>query len=115
MGTGQADDARPTWVIAPKVDAAIPPSGATPVAMPATGTPGIPANARTSRNCDATHASAAVDSPALSIPPHASTTGSTPVMPNKKEYKLGLQLRERDDRTGNRGEHVLNQRDDVRN
>ena len=29
--------------------------------------------------------------------------------------KLGLQLREPDDRTGNPGEHVLNQRDDVRN
>ena len=29
--------------------------------------------------------------------------------------KVGLQLRQRDDRTGNRCEHVLNRRDDVRN
>ena len=29
--------------------------------------------------------------------------------------KVGLQLRERDDRTGNRGQHVLNQRADIRN
>ena len=29
--------------------------------------------------------------------------------------KVGLQLRERDDRTGNRGQHVLNRRADIRN
>ena len=33
---------------------------------------------------------------------------------HQEGVKVGLQLRERDDRTGNRGEHVLNQRDDVR-
>ena len=38
-----------------------------------------------SGNSDATHACTAADSAALSIRPHASTTGSTPVMPNKKE------------------------------
>ena len=67
------------------MDAAIPPSGATPVALPATGMPGIPANAHSSGNSDATHACTAADSAALSIRPHASTTGSTPVMPNKKK------------------------------
>ena len=79
------DDARHAWVIAQKAAGARPPSGATQVAMPATGTPGIAANARSSGNCDATHACTAVDSAALSIRPQASTTGSTPVMPNKKK------------------------------
>src|SRR6185295_1684618 len=80
-----SDDASPTWVIAADMDAAIPPSGATPVAMSATGTPGIPANAQRSGNSDATHACTDADSAALSIRPHASTTGSTPVVPNKKK------------------------------
>ena len=53
--------------------------------MPGTGTPGIAANARSSGNSDATHACTAADSAALSARPHASTTGSTPVMPNKKK------------------------------
>ena len=48
------DDARHAWVIAQKAAGARPPSGATQVAMPATGTPGIAANARSSGNSDAT-------------------------------------------------------------
>ena len=72
-------------VVAPKMDAASPPSVATPVALPANGPPGMPASDRTSRHCDATHASAAGDSPAPATPPNPATAGSTPAMPNKKE------------------------------
>src|SRR6478736_6352991 len=61
-----SDDASPIWVIAAKMDAATPPSGATPVAMSATG---IPANARSRGNSDATHACTDADSAALSIRP----------------------------------------------
>ena len=90
LGAGGAipgsDDARPASLIAPKMDAAIPPSVAVPV-LPATGTPGTPESGRTSRNCDATDAPAVADSPAPSMPPNPSSTGSTPAMPNKKEER----------------------------
>ena len=110
-----SDDAPPTWVIAAKMDAAIPPSGATPVAMSATGIPGIPANAQTQRQFRR--------HPRMHGRRQRSTVDTSPCVhyrlhpgdAEQEEGKLGLQLRERDDRTGNRGEHVLNQRDDVRN
>ena len=109
-----SDDAPPTWVIAAEMDAAIPPSGATPVAMSATGIPGIPANAQRSGNSDATHACTAADSAALSIRSPCVHYRLHPGDAEQEGSKLGLQLRDRDDRTGNRGEHVLNQRDDIR-
>src|SRR5262249_47180624 len=78
-------DASHAWVVAQKTVGAIPASGADQGAMPATGTSGKLANARSSGNSEATQACPAVDSAALSIRPRASGTGSTPVLPNKKE------------------------------
>ena len=78
------------------------------------GPPGMAASDRTSRHCDTTHASAAGDSPAPARPPNRRRLH--PGDAQHEGVKGGLQLREQgDDRTGNRGKHVLNERDDVKN
>ena len=117
LGAGGAipgsDDARPASLIAPKMDAksprALQPRCCRPPARPGHR------KCRTSRNCDATDAPAVADSPAPSMPPNPFLYWLHPRDAQQERGKVGLQLRQRDDRTGNRGEHVLNRRDDVRN
>jgi hypothetical protein len=88
LGAGGAipgsDDARPTSLIALKMDAAIPLSVTTST-LPASGTPETPASSRTRRNCDATDASVAADRSEPLIPRDPFSTGTAAVRPNKNE------------------------------
>ena len=110
--------------IADACPSAITSSGATSVAaLPANGTPELPASGgpeisasgRPSGDRDGTDAPAARDSPVPATPPTPATTGCTPAMPNKKEKRSEGSCASRTTAPATEREHVLNQRDDIRN
>ena len=107
-------DARPS---------AITSSGATPVASPvagrpetpASGGPEIPASGRPSGNRDATDAPAAADSPGPCDASHSAHYGLHPGDAQQEGKRSEGSCASRTTALGNRAEHVLNQRADIRN
>src|SRR6478609_4793223 len=75
---GASADTRPSKITS---------SGATLVALPATGTPETSAKGGTSGTGDAPDPPAAAASPGRLMPPDPSSTGVTPATPNKKEER----------------------------
>ena len=80
-----AADARPSAITSSGAPARLPPSPVGP--RDRQWRPEIPAGGRPSRNCDATDSPAATDNPRPWMPSTPPTTGCTPAMPNKKEYR----------------------------